>query len=313
MDIPVYLVTGFLEAGKTSFIQETLTAQPLLREGNMLLIVCEEGIEEFDPTAFASKNVYLEQIEDAEDLTPALLSSLQEKHQAMLVMVEYNGMWQLRDFYENLPENWNVFQEIFICDSLTIENYNRNMRSLVVDKLSSCDLAVFNRTDASTDQLTLHKLVRGVSRTAGILYDMTDGSVVQDTIEDPLPFDINADIVKIQDRDFAYFYRDLVEDIQKYDGKKIRFKGMVIKDETIPTGSFVCGRHVMTCCADDIQFNGIACKWKNSETLKTYRWVEITGKISIEKHKMYTAPGPVLKVTSLIPAAPPEMQVATFD
>lgn len=313
MNIPVYLVTGFLEAGKTSFIQETLTAQPLIPEGNMLLIVCEEGIEEYDPTAFASKNVYLEQIEDAEALTPALLTSLQEKHHAQLVMVEYNGMWQMQDFYENLPENWNVFQEIFICDSLTIENYNRNMRSLVVDKLTSCDLVVFNRTDASTDQLTLHKLVRGVSRTSGILYDMTDGSVVQDTIEDPLPFDINADIVRIQDRDYAYFYRDLVEDTQKYDGKKVRFKGMVIKDETIPTGSFICGRHVMTCCADDIQFNGLACKWKNSESLKNYRWVEITGKISIEKHKMYMSPGPVLKVTSLIPAAEPEMQVATFD
>ena len=40
MNIPVYLVIGFLEAGKTSFIQETLTAQPLIPEGNMLLIVC---------------------------------------------------------------------------------------------------------------------------------------------------------------------------------------------------------------------------------------------------------------------------------
>jgi len=187
------------------------------------------------------------------------------------------------------------------------------MRSLVVDKLSSCDLTVFNRMDDTVDQMPLHKLVRGVSRTSGILYDMTDGRVVQDTIEDPLPFDINADIVKIGDRDFAYFYRDLVEDIQKYDGKKIRFKGMVVKDETIPVGSFVCGRHVMTCCADDIQFNGLACKWKNSENLKTYRWVEVTGRLVIEKHKMYTNPGPVLHITSVIPAAEPEMQVATFE
>lgn len=313
MEIPVYLITGFLEAGKTSFIQETLSAQPLIQDGNVLLLVCEEGIEEFDPTAFASSNVYLEQIEDIEDLTTDNLTALAEKHRAKLIMVEYNGMWQLKDFFENIPENWGVFQELFICDALTIENYNRNMRSLVVDKLTSCDLAVFNRMDATIDQMPLHKLVRGVSRTAGILYDMKDGRVVQDTIEDPLPFDIHADIIKIEDRDYAYFYRDLVEDIQKYDGKKIRFKGLVIKDETIPTGSFICGRHVMTCCADDIQYNGIACKWKSSETLKNFKWVEVTGRLVIEKHKMYTAPGPVLHITSVIPAAAPEMQVATFE
>ena len=74
-----------------------------------------------------------------------------------------------------------------------------------------------------------------------------------------------------------------------------------------------CGRHVMTCCADDIQYSGIACKWRESETLSTYKWVEITGRISIEKHKVYEAPGPVIKITSLVPAAAPEEQVASFD
>ena len=64
----------------------------------------------------------------------------------------------------------------------------------------------------------------------------------------------------------------------------MHFKGMVVKDETIPMGSFICGRHVMTSCADDIQYSGIACKWRESETLSTYKWVEITGRISIEKH-----------------------------
>jgi uncharacterized membrane protein YcgQ (UPF0703/DUF1980 family) len=87
---------------------------------------------------------------------------------------------------------------------------------------------------------------------------------------------------------------------------------VVLKDESIPKGCFICGRHVMTCCADDIQYNGLACKWKSSETLTSYKWVEISGKISIEKHKVYEAAGPVIKVTSVIPAAAPEDEVATF-
>ena len=313
MEIPVYLFTGFLEAGKTKFIQESLAEQSLKMEGNTLLLVCEEGIEEYDPSEFTSPNVYCEVIENKSDLTPALLSSLLQKHNASFVMVEYNGMWQISSLYDNLPEGWYIYQELFICDSLTIENYNKNMRSLVVDKLTSCDLAAFNRMDPDADRMPLHKLVRGVSRTAKIVYDMTDGTIEYDTIEDPLPFDINADIIKIEDRDYAYWYRDLAEDMAKYNGKKVRFKGVVLKDEAIPKGTFICGRHIMTCCADDIRYSGIACKWKESEKLKSYAWVTVTGKISIEKHKVYDAPGPVIKVTSVIPAAPPEEQVASFN
>jgi len=313
MEMPIYLFTGFLEAGKTSFIQQTLTEQNLTEDGNTLLIICEEGIEEYDPSAFPAPNVYCEVIEEEEDITPELLSSLAEKHKASLVMIEYNGMWQLASLYSNLPEEWYVYQELFLCDSTTFENYNRNMRSLVVDKLTSCDLAAFNRVDENTDKMALHKIVRGVGRTTRILYEMTDGTLEYDTIEDPLPFDIHADIIKIEDRDFAWWYRDLSEDMAKYDGKKVHFKGVVLKDETIPKGCFVCGRHIMTCCADDIQYAGLVCKWKSSETLKSQKWVEITGKIAMEKHKLYEGPGPVLKITSVVPAAPPEEQIATFN
>ena len=313
MEIPVYLFTGFLEAGKTRFIQESLAGESFNIAGNSVIIVCEEGIEEFDPEEFNTPNVFFEFIEDESDLSPQLLSSIVDKHNAVFVMIEYNGMWQLSSLYEALPEDWLVYRELMIVDSTTADNYNKNMRSLMVDKLTSCDMVAFNRVDADTDKMELHKLVRGVSRAAKIVYDKLDGTIEYDNIEDPLPFDINADIVKIGDADYAVWYRDMVEDMEKYDGKKVRFKGMVAKDVSIPKGSFACGRHVMTCCADDIKYSALACKWRDSDKLKTYDWVEVTGRISIEPHKMYVEAGPVIKVTSVIPAAPPEEQVATFN
>ena len=313
MEIPVYLFTGFLEAGKTTFIQQLLSEQSINENGNTLLIVCEEGIEEYDPEAFDSPDVYCEVIEDQDEITPENLAALAAKHNATMVMIEYNGMWQLEPLFMNLPENWFICQELFLADSKTIENYNRNMRSLVVDKLTSCDLVAFNRVTAETDRMPLHKLVRGVSRSVRILYDMTDGTIEYDNIEDPLPFDINADIIRIEDRDYAYWFRDLVEETAKYDGKKVHFKGMVVNDDNTPRGSFLCGRHIMTCCADDIQYSGLVCKWRGSEALKTYQWVEITGKISIEENKAYQSAGPVLRISSLIPASAPDEQVATFN
>ena len=68
---------------------------------------------------------------------------------------------------------------------------------------------------------------------------------------------INAPIIKIEDEDFALFYRDMTEDFAKYNGKSIRFKGIVATDSALPNGHFAIGRHIMTCCADDIAYKGV--------------------------------------------------------
>ncbi len=45
---PVYLFTGFLESGKTKFIQETLEDKRFCNGERTMLLVCEEGEEEYD-------------------------------------------------------------------------------------------------------------------------------------------------------------------------------------------------------------------------------------------------------------------------
>ncbi len=312
METPVYLFTGFLEAGKTRFLKEALTKQNFTERGNVLLLVCEEGIEEFEREALRKTGIFLEYLEDESELTAEKLSALKRKHDALTVMVEYNGMWQTSSFYDNMPENWFVYQEMFLCDSRTAGNYNRNMRSLVVDKLTSCDFVVFNRVDGNSDKEALHKLVRGVSRNADIVYDMVDGTIEYDNIEDPLPFDINADLIEIEDKDFAYWYRDIAAEPEKYAGKKVHFRGVVMKENNFPHGCFVCGRHVMTCCADDIRYSGIACDYKQSDDVKTDDWVELTGEIVITAHKLYAKPGPIVKVISVIQTTAPAEPVASF-
>ena len=67
MEIPVYLFTGFLESGKTRFIQGFLEDERFNTDENTLLLVCEEGIEEYDTDRFKVNNVIVEYIEDEED------------------------------------------------------------------------------------------------------------------------------------------------------------------------------------------------------------------------------------------------------
>ena len=309
-EVPVYLFTGFLESGKTSFIQETLQDERFNTGENTLLLVCEEGEEEYDKSKFKVKNVFIETVEDMEDLTPTNLSNLLNKHLAQRVLIEYNGMWTLDNLYQNVPEGWMIYQEIMSANSKTFEAYNTNMRQLTVDKLQSCELIVFNRFDETFDKVTFHKIVRGVSRRTDIAYEYHDEHVEYDDIEDPLPFDIDAKVIEIKDEDYAIWFRDFSEEMKKYIGKTVKFKGLVAADKRIEKGSFIVGRPIMVCCEEDTSYRGLICK--SDFTPENRQWVTVEAKIVMQKHKLYGGDGPVLIANKVEPAQAPENEVATF-
>ena len=311
-EIPVYLFTGFLEAGKTKFIQESMEDARVNNGDRTLILLCEEGVEEYDPSAFASKNVWIETLESEDELRPDHLQALLDRNNCVRVIVEYNGMWLLDTLFQQMPPNWIIAQEYLFCDANTFASYNANMRQLVYDKLKTCELVVFNRCGADVDRMALHKIVRAANRRADIAYEKPDGNVEYDEIEDPLPFDLDAPVTDIADRDYALFYADLSDDFRKYNGKTLHYKGMVVKSAKLPDDTFIFGRQVMTCCANDIQFTGLAATWPRAATLAKGEWVVLTAKVGVKWHKAYGKKGPVLTVTHLEHAEAPEDPVATF-
>jgi len=312
-EVPVYLFTGFLESGKTTFIQETLEDARFNNGEPTLLLLCEEGEAEYEPEKFASPNIVCRVVEEQEDLNPVNLAKWLKEAGAVRVVCEYNGMWLLEALYAGMPENWMVYQEFFFADARSILNYNANMRQLTFDKLQSCELAVFNRFDAAMDKMELHKLVRTASRRADIVYEHADGTIEYDDIEDPLPFDINAPVVMIGDADYAVWYRDMNEELEKYNGKTVMFTGRALTRRTMP-GAFFVGRHIMTCCADDIEFAALVCNWDKTKVraMAKDQWVTVTAKIEVKFHPSYRGRGPVLTATKVMPAKKPEQEVATF-
>ncbi len=312
MEIPVYLFTGFLESGKTKFIQETLENPDFDTGENTLVIVCEEGVEEFSKEKFKVGDVSFEFIDDESEIEQKNFEKLSKKHKAKRVIIEYNGMWQLDNLYKAFPKNWSVYQEIFTADAKTFTMYNQNMRSLVFDKLTSCELVMFNRVDIMTDKNELHKIVRAVTPRASIAYEYADGHVEEDDVEDPLPFDVDASVVEVGDDDYAVWYRDMMENTAKYVGKILKFKGIVGRDPMLGDKACIFGRHVMTCCADDIQFSGLVCKSKEKIDLKNRDWAVITSKLVIGEHKVYGGEGPILIAQEIVNAEKPENEVVTF-
>jgi len=312
IQIPVYAFTGFLDSGKTKFIQQTLEDPRFNAGERTLLLVCEEGEEEYDFSAYPHKNVFLEVV-DQQTVTTKQLRDLAKKYNIQRVVAELNGMQLIGDLYSRFPDEWVIAQEVMFADSTTFLAYNANMRNLVMDKLVGGQMVVFNRLEPGQDTMPLHKLVRAANRRMDILYDYTDGTTSFDEIEDPLPFDINAPILVIRDEDYALWYRDVSEEAPKYDGKTVIFKGQVAMLRRDKNGMFAPGRFVMTCCEDDIQFCGIPCRYDNAGELETRSWVMVTAIISAEDHPLYQGEtGPILTAIKVEPAEPAQPDVATF-
>ena len=309
-EIPVYAFTGFLDSGKTKFIQETMEDERINAGERTLLLVFEEGEEEYDFSTYPHQNVYLEVL-NQRTVTTKELQSLAKKHKPERVVVELNGMEQVGDLYSRLPQDWVIAQEVMFADSTTFIQYNANMRNLMMDKLMGAQMVVFNRLQPGADTMPLHKIVRAANRRVDIMYDYLDGTTAFDDIEDPLPFDINAPIIEVKDEDYALWYRDITEEPEKYHGKTVHFKCQAALLRREKKGIFAPGRFVMTCCVDDIQFLGVPCIFAG--TIEPRAWYMVTAKISAEKHSLYHGElGPVLTALSVTSADPADPDVATF-
>ena len=321
--IPVYLFVGQLESGKTKFIQETMEDPQFDSVDKTLLLVCEDGEIEYDPSRFAFGGVHVAQIEDKSELTQENLAALAEKSGCGRVLVEYNGMWLLQDLYDAMPDNWVVFQCLATADGTTIKTYagDNAMRALLLDKLRASELLVVNRAEAVNDDESrqlIHKLVRQASRRCDIAYEFKDGSVGYDDIPDPLPFDINAPVVEIPAEFFGVWYMDCMDEMEKYDGKTVKFLAQVCQTNRAGKGCFVPGRFAMTCCVQDIQFVGFPCKYDDYKNLEQRSWITLTAKVNVKYHPIYKgqtagSTGPVLTALAIEPAEKPLDDVVMFS
>ena len=310
VQIPVYAFTGFLDSGKTKFIQETLEDERFNAGERTLLLVFEEGEEEYDFSTYPHQNVYLEVL-DQRTVTTKDMQALAKKYKAQRVVAELNGMELVGDLYTRFPQDWAVAQEVMFADATTFVQYNNNMRNLMMDKLMGAQMVIFNRVEPGADTMPLHKLVRAANRRVDIMYDFTDGTNAYDDVEDPLPFDINAPVIQVKDEDYALWYRDVTEEPEKYDGKTVSFKCQAAMLRREKKGIFAPGRFVMTCCVEDIQFLGVPCIYPGQ--VEPRAWYQVTAKISAEKHSLYKGElGPVLTAISVEPAQPAQPDVATF-
>ena len=307
---PVYIINGFLDSGKTDFFRYTI-AQPYFRtRGKTLLLVCEEGENDYEEKLLKSTNTILEKIEDEEELNPDNLIKLDAKYNPERILIEYNGMWNFKNL--KLPVMWNLEQQITVIDASNFELYFNNMKSLLAEQLRNSDLILFNRCDGISDLASFKRNVKAINQKADIIFEDMNGEV-DVTLDEDLPFDLNADPIELNNFGYGMFYLDALEHVDRYEGKNVKFKAMVLIPPEFPKNRFVPGRMAMTCCAEDMQFLGFACEYEKVDTLTEKEWVLVTAKVTKKFVPEYNGEGPVLEAISIEKTDAPEYPVIDFS
>ena len=313
MGVPVYIITGFLDSGKTRFIEDMLTDDGFTEGERTLLVCCEEGEEEYDPEALKQGNAVLVNLDDPKQIAGKRLMRMNREHRPERVIIEYNATWLLETLYAaEKPDSWALAQIIDLVDASTFEMYLKNMRKYMADGLKEADLVIFNRCDENTRKSPYRRAVKGMNSGTRIFFENLDGTTDDGVADEDLPYDVKADPIVIGDEDFGTFYLDALEHPERYDGKRIHARGRAFRMDDMPKDCYVFGRHVMTCCAEDIGGIGFLCKFTGSAP-KTNDWIFLDAKVEKSFSPLHNTEAIILLEEKVAAAGAPKEELVYFN
>ena len=313
--IPVYLITGFLESGKTTLISGMLADEDFTRRSTAgkqktLVIVCEEGMEEYDEEALAKSGVSVVYLDSADEVTTERMAALAEEYDPDRVIIEYNSVWTIERLGGcMLPRLWEVVQIMTCVDATTFDNYFTNMRQIMTDPMKVSDLVIFNRCDPKANKSPWRRQVKAVAPRVNVLFENTDGTSEDGVADEDLPYDMKAGVIDIPDEHITTFYIDSMDHPDRYDRKTVRLVGQVFSEKGMPKGYYLFGRLAMTCCADDIAPIGWITQGLQRPSTKNY--VKMTASCK----KVVSGGEPMLLLTEVRvePAQAPKEKYLNFN
>lgn len=306
MMTPVYICTGFLDSGKTTFIKDTLMQQEWIEDGPTLLLQCEEGEEEFSEEYRDENGMFLFEIEEREQLNEEFFRNCERIYHPSQVVIEYNGTWELAEIMnEKFPENWEIQGVYSTVNGETLDMYLKNMRNLLMNQLTESELIIINRCSEGTDRSAFRRALKIQNPQAQLIFESVDGEIIPQGEED-LPFDIKADKIVIEDVDFGTWYVDAYEHPEHYEHKEVVFLAQMFRPKGMPASMMIPGRQIMTCCADDISFYGYPCRVEKGTKFEQRGWARVTARFENEAYRPFAPKQPILYLVSMEKAERPE-------
>lgn len=282
--VPVFIINGFLEAGKTQFILSTIFRDEFYKRGSTLLLVCEEGENEYDENKlqqYKTKVIYLKE----EQMNADELNKIFNSNKANRIVIEMNMMFDQSKI--SFPNYFEVSQYITLIDGQTFPMYYANMRQKFTDVIKLSDVVAFTKIE-NRDSLASYQTGLKVTNSQCFYCLINEECVsTQEAFITPLPFNKNDKEIVIEDKDFGTFYIDTFDNRPDYENKIVTFNAWVVKSNKIKDNEFIAGRKVLNCCADDIQLFGFLVNDSLNMKLKNNSWVRLKAICHIEFNEEY--------------------------
>ena len=302
-EVRVFVICGFLESGKTTFIQNAIIRDPEMKKERALIIRCEEGEVEYDCIA---DNIHLHAVEEKEELTGDLFFKLDEKYKPTYVIIEYNGMWGMEALYSVAkPKRWRLVDQLTMFDATTFAGYYANMKSIFADMLRTSTTVVVNRCTRQDDFKFYKDSIKRAAPQVNIMYLSDEEGMLDIMLEEDLPYSLKDDVIFLDDDGFVVWYIDMLDNPSRYVGKTVQYVAEVAKPPYCRPDTFFAGNMVMTCCEDDMQFLGYVCRSDKTSALSEGDYVRVRAQIRFEFAPEYQNEGPVLYATKLTPVKKP--------
>ena len=300
--IKTNIVTGFLDAGKTTYIQSFITRDFFHKKenGKTLILAFESGETEYDTDLLKDYGVNVAYW-NGEDL-PAFIRDSVEKYKPDRVFAEVNVM--TAGMVDLLKDMLDIKSTTMLIDATTLEIYYRNIPQIMSDMIKISDPVIINRAVNKEKLQPYGSSFRLLNPKAGFLWESPMG-YHEKVFGNALPYDRNQPHLQIGEKDYPLWYLDCLEFPGDYKGK-VTEAVMQIKQDTEPDHKG--GRDVMTCCMNDIQFLGFKLKLpEGSREPQDNSFYQIKAKISTEYDNIYKKDIPVLEVVAMEKAPPQEL------
>ncbi|MBQ9022678.1 MAG: hypothetical protein IJ108_02045 [Eubacterium sp.] len=271
--IKSFLVSGFMDAGKTTYIQDTICQGFFHKRGSSLILSFEDGETAYDIEKLREfrTEVVFYQGKGSEDITAFCLSAI-EAFQPDRIYIEDNIL--MENLQDSFPPCMHIVSKTTLIDGTTLSVYFNNMRQIMQNSVKNAGLVIFNRVPERDLLKPYGSIFPVMERNAAFLWESPMG-YHEKAFGNILTFDFSANPIEIGDQDFLSFFLDITEDPDKYDGKEVNLIGQIRCEGT---DSLRVGRTVMTCCMADLSFLSLACLGREKMELagfSDHSWIRL--------------------------------------
>lgn len=311
VQVPVFLINGFLESGKTTLIKDIINNDSKLQKLDTLLIVCETGEVEYEEEFIKSNHIDIVYVENEEELTKEFFEKLDKDFEPARVVIEYNPFFNVETIKNALPEIYIMSQNITMIDASTFGIYFNNMRQIFNNACVNADLIIFNRIEGVNTLAQFRRQIRAFNQFAQIAFESSNGSMT-DMLDEDLPYDITKDEITLEEMDYPVWYMDCFDNYEKYYHKDITFLAKIEVLADSKEGNILPGRMVMTCCEADTQFLGFECVNETDVEIIDTTWAMITVNVTHEYSSLAEDKVVMLHAKKIVKLQPQEDKILSL-